>query len=317
MKRIFFFALSALLLVTAACKKTPVDNSSKPSVAWEANPSFTMMEIGTKMDAKVVFTVPEGVNTFQIKVTELPIDLRGILNKEIDKTENKAKEGTPALLDLVSDSKFKSAFPGFVSTSSVSGAKSVTLDFAKLLNKLTEDQLLDNDARFTFEMAMMDDAENQLKQTCRFRWTSGPEITFEPARNNDIAYLVDSRDYTLENDKVVIKAPGKIENIVIRFEGNEADPKLLEYIKNLTKGDAVIDMTKNENVAKAKVLASSVNDFKDKTDYVIPLGSLMLDLVLFQSEGKAYTTIMTVEVTDALGKVDSNARFLKSEASAQ
>ena len=311
MKRIALFALAALTLVTGACKKAPVDNSSKPSMSWEANPSFTMMEIGTKMDAKVVFTVPEGVSSFVIKVTELPIDLRGILNKEIDKAENKAKEGSPAVLDLMSDNKFKQAFPGFVSPSGLAGSKSVTLDFAKLLNKLTEDQLLDNDARFTFEISMVDDAENQLKQTCRFRWTSAPEVSIEPKSDNGYIVLYDEVDF--KDYKVIVDAPGKVENIIITFGGSKADPEIISFIKGYTKGDAVIDFSKDLKVATVLQIVGSAEDFTDKTNVVLTIGNLLNNISFRQSSTGSYSTEMKIDVVDVLGKSTSFTRELRTE----
>ena len=56
MKRIALIALAAFALLTAGCKKAPVDNSSKPSVSWEANPSFTMMEIVSTLNKEGVQT---------------------------------------------------------------------------------------------------------------------------------------------------------------------------------------------------------------------------------------------------------------------
>ena len=313
MKRIALFALAALALVVAACSKSPVDNSSKPSVKWESNASFAMMEIGVNMDAKVVFTVPEGVSSFVVKVTEIPIDLRGLLKKEITSDDNKRD----LILDLVGDSNIRSAFPGFVTPTGLAGAKSVTLDFAKILNKLTEGQLLENDDRFTFDISMVDDNENRITQTVRFRWTSAPELTFEPTRKSEVIYLIDSDEYTVENDKIIIKANGKIENIVLRFDGTKADPALLSYVKGLTKRDAVIDFTQDEKVAKAKGLANAVSDFKGQTDFTVNLGYLLMDFILFQTTDKDYVTDMTVEVTDALGKTTTAVRHLGSEYNAK
>ena len=313
MKRIALFALAVLAILVAACKKSPVDNSSKPSVSWEANPSFAMMEIGVNMDAKVVFTVPQGVSSLVVKVSEIPIDLRGILKKEITSDENKKD----LILDLIRDTNLKSAFPGFVTPGTPVGAKTVTLDFTKILNKLTEGQLMENDDRFTFEISMVDDDENKINQTARFRWTAAPEITFEPARSSDVIYLIDTEEYTMANDKVIVKAAGKIENIVLYFNGSKADPALLDYIKGLTKRDANIDFTQDEKVAKAKGLSNAVSDFKGKTDFTINLGNLLMDLALFQTSDKDYYTDMTVEVTDALGKKTTAVRKLGSEYNAK
>ncbi len=313
MKRIALIALAAFALLTAGCKKAPVDNSSKPSVSWEANPSFTMMEIGVNMEAKVEFKVPEGVSSFVVKVAELPIDLRGLLKKEITGDENKKD----LILDLVGDSKFKSAFPGFVSPSNVAGAKSVTLDFSKLLNKLTEDQLLDNDSRFTFDVSMVDAGENKVNQTCRFRWTAAPEITFEPSRGSDVSmiYLRNEDGYLVENDKVNIKADGKIESIVISFEqagsGTPADSEILDYVKRFTKGDATFDVVKNKDVAEAIGLIDSSMNYAEKTEAVLNLGKMLKTFVLIQNN--SCVTRMRVTVTDVLGKTSMAYRDLASD----
>lgn len=297
--------LAAAVAILGACKKTQVDESNKPSAAWETNPSFDLMEIGVNMDGKVNLTVPEGVESLVVRVTEIPVDLRGIVKKEISISGNK----NDLIMDLVSDDHIATAFVGFVSPRQVSGAKNVTLNFAPMLNKIAEGQLLNNDDRFTFELTLLDAAENKLSKTIRFRWTSAPELTFLPNRGTPVIYLEETESYNFDSDQLVIKAPGRIENITISFSGEEADPAILAHIKGFTQSN-VIDLVKDEKVAKAMGLISSASSFQEKTEATLSLSSLLLSLSLQSTD--SHRTTMTVTVTDVLGKSTSDFRTLAS-----
>ncbi len=296
--------LAAALVVLGACKKTQPDDSNKPTVAWEANPSFDLMEIGVNMDAKVSLTVPEGVESLVVRITEIPTDLRGIVKKEISISGNK----NDLIMDLVSDANIASAFSGFVSPRQVSAAKSVTLNFTPLLYKIAEGQLLNNDDRFTFELTMLDAAENKLAKTIRFRWTSGPEITWTP-KDKKVVFKADTEEYPC---KLAIVAPGRIESLVLSFEGTSeqsVDAGLMAYIKKVAGGNA-IDLIAQSTVAQKLSLPGA--EIKSKTALEIDLKTFLGNLSLV-ADGNGSSTQMKIVIVDELGKSLEDALTIEAE----
>ena len=286
--------LAAALVVLGACKKTQPDDSNKPTVAWEANPSFDLMEIGVNMDAKVSLTVPEGVESLVVRITEIPTDLSGNKNDLI--------------MDLVSDANIASAFSGFVSPRQVSAAKSVTLNFTPLLYKIAEGQLLNNDDRFTFELTMLDAAENKLAKTIRFRWTSGPEITWTP-KDKKVVFKADTEEYPC---KLAIVAPGRIESLVLSFEGTSeqsVDAGLMAYIKKVAGGNA-IDLIAQSTVAQKLSLPGA--EIKSKTALEIDLKTFLGNLSLV-ADGNGSSTQMKIVIVDELGKSLEDALTIEAE----
>ena len=296
MKKILLMAVAAFALF-GCNKNNTVDNSQKPSVAWEANASFDEMEIATDMDARVVFTVPEGVSSLKITLS-IPATLIGVANKLIGTTSNKGTASRAPILDLVNDATAVSAlkrigfFPG-----ATPDATFFSMDFTKLLNELAGDSVLDNASKFSFAISLVDKADNSLSKTVRFNWTSGPEITTIPEGKIDL---------NSESPSLImnIKAPGKIEKASITFSNLAGAPGqnegILAYIKSFTKDGYAVDLIENPSVAKALGLPSG-SDVKDKTELTIDFSSLFFALAIQACE-KDEETSMKIELSDALGK---------------
>ena len=102
MKKVLYFAFAGLLLMGACSKNNAsTDAAGKPSVAWEANPNFDVMEIAKDMNAKVVVKLPETASSFTLTLSKLPIELIGVANKMIGIQANKATSSKPGVLDLL------------------------------------------------------------------------------------------------------------------------------------------------------------------------------------------------------------------------
>ena len=297
MKKVLLFAVAGLLLLCACSQK---DNSAadaqKPSVSWEANPNFDVMEIALNMDAKVTVKVPETVSSFTITLTKLPVELIGVANKMIGSQANKASSSKAGVLDLIDDSTAAQAMTRIGFCTSV-GAKlktvsSVTLDFTKLLEELAADSPLANQTGFTFTVTVVDRNGTKLEKDIRFNWTSAPEIVCDS-----------TFPYTLTRGTTTplvlkIDAKGKIADITLQFDGN-AEQNIQNWIKNRNNGATVIDLTKEGTDTAFELPAAS--SFKDKMQYNLDLTKLMTN---FSYEAKTPGSYLwNVAVTDALGKM--------------
>ena len=291
MKKYFLIALAALLLV--GCQKNNQDSSQKPSIAWQANDSFSEMEIVKDMDAKLALSVPEGVSSFQITLS-IPSTLVGIANKMFATYKGTASKSP--VIDLVYDATAVSALTkiGFLSGSPKTGT-AFTLDFTKLLEELTSDSPLDNASKFSFRISVTDKAQNTLSKDVRFNWTSGPEV--ELTSNNSLPYsLVRGGSEALV---IKVTAFGKIAGLTFSLE-NCTDEGILNYIKRRSgTSSAVIDLM-NESTSSAFNLPAA-KDLKGKTSVEITLTSLMQN---FSYEASSTGTSMSfvVKVADELGK---------------
>ena len=293
MKKYFLIALAALLLV--GCQKNNQDSSQKPSIAWQANDSFSEMEIVKDMDAKLALSVPEGVSSFQITLS-IPSTLVGVANKMIGNSSNKGTAGKEPVMDLVNDATASSALTqmGFLSGSPKTGT-AFTLDFTKLLEELASDSPLDNASKFSFRISVTDKAQNTLSKDVRFNWTSGPEV--ELTSNNSLPYsLVRGGSEALV---IKVTAFGKIAGLTFSLE-NCTDEGILNYIKRRSgTSSAVIDLM-NESTSSAFNLPAA-KDLKGKTSVELTLTSLMQN---FSYEASSTGTSMSfvVKVADELGK---------------
>ena len=141
MKKVLYFAFAGLLLLGACSKNNAsTDAAGKPSVAWEANPNFDVMEIAKDMNAKVVVKLPESASSFTVTLSKLPVELIGVANKMIGIQANKATSSKPGVLDLIEDSAAAQAANRMGFSSSVGAVlkstSSVTLDFSNTRNRL-------------------------------------------------------------------------------------------------------------------------------------------------------------------------------------
>ena len=293
MKKYLLIAVAALLLMD--CQK-PADNTQKPSVTWQANDNFSEMEIMKDMDAKVAFSVPEWVSTFQITLS-IPNTLVGIANKMIGVSSNKGTASKSPVLDLVNDATAVSSLTkiGFLS-GSPKNSTSFSLNFTKLLEELASDSILDNASKFIFAISLSDKAGNTLSKDVRFNWTSGPEVVLDPD------WLI---DLTAGEPSLTmnITAPGKISKVTVGFHGligGSPDAGIISYIQSYTKGEPVVELVENATIAKGLSLPNG-SDVKDKTQLKIDFSALLLSLSI-QAKDKGSQTVMGVNVEDALGK---------------
>lgn len=296
MKKVLYFAFAGLLLLGACSKNNAsTDAAGKPSVAWEANPNFDVMEIAKDMNAKVVVKLPESASSFTVTLSKLPVELIGVANKMIGIQANKATSSKPGVLDLIEDSAAAQAANrmGFSSSvgATLKSTSSVTLDFSKLLEELAADSPLANQSGFTFKVAVVDRNSAKLEKDIRFNWTSAPEI--------DCDY---SFPYTLSSGTTTplvlkIDAKGKIAGITLQFDG-KAEADILSWIKKRNGGSEVIDLMKEGTATAFELPAAST--IKDKTLFNLDITKLMTN---FSYEAKTPGSYyFQVKVTDALGK---------------
>lgn len=300
MKKVLLFA--AAFLVMFSCSKNNNDTTpttQKPTVSWEANPNFDIMEIAMDMNAKVAVNVPEKASAFSITLSTIPVELIGVANKLIGTQANKATAGKAGVLDLVGDNTAAQALKkmGFSSVvgTALQDATVITLDFEKLLEELAGDTPLANQSGFTFKIMVVDRTGNKLEKDIRFNWTSAPEISC----TNTFPY-----ELTLGTTTPLvlnIDAKGKIAGITIQFDG-DAEPGIQAWIKNRNKsvnnGSDVIDLMK-EGTATAFDLPA-VSEIKDKMQFNLNLTRLMTQFSYEAQTPGTYDLLVTV--VDALGK---------------
>lgn len=300
MKKVLLFAVA--FLVMFSCSKTNNDttqNTQKPTVSWEANPNFDIMEIAVDMNAKVTVNVPEKASLFSITLSTLPVELIGVANKLIGTQANKATASKAGVLDLIGDNTAAQALKriGFSSAvgTAAQDATVISLDFEKLLEELAGETPLSDQSVFTFKITVIDRTGAKLEKDIRFNWTSAPEIS----STNTFPYALTPG--TTTPLVLGIDAKGKIAGITIQFDGT-AEPGILAWIKNRNKsvnsGSGVIDLMK-EGTSTAFDLPT-VSDIKDKKQFSLNLTRLMTQ---FSYEAQTPGTYMLlVAVVDALGK---------------
>jgi hypothetical protein len=295
MKKVLLFAAAFLVLLSCSKNNASTDVAGKPSVAWEANPNFDVMEISVNMNAKVVVKLPEAASSFTVTLSKLPIELIGVANKIIGIQANKATSSKAGVLDLIEDSSVAQAANRMGFSTSVGAAlksvSSVTLDFSKLLEELAADSPLANQSGFTFKVAVVDRNGAKLEKDVRFNWTSAPEIS------SDYSFPYTLTAGTTTPLVLNIDAKGKIAGITLQFDG-DAEKDILAWIKKRNGGSEVIDLMK-EGTATAFGLPAA-SDIKDKTQLNLNITNLMTN---FSYEAKtAGSYYLLIKVVDALGK---------------
>ncbi len=295
MKKVLLFAAAFLVLLSCSKNNASTDAAGKPSVAWEANPNFDVMEISVNMNAKVVVKLPEAASSFTVTLSKLPIELIGVANKMIGIQANKATSSKAGVLDLIEDSSVAQAANRMGFSTSVGAAlksvPSVTLDFTKLLEELAADSPLANQTGFTFKVAVVDRNGAKLEKDIRFNWTSAPEISSDYSFPYTLTYG------TTTPLVLNIDAKGKIAGITLQFDG-DAEKDILAWIKKRNGGSEVIDLMK-EGTATAFGLPAAT-DIKDKMQLNLNITTLMTN---FSYEAKTVGSYyLLITVVDALGK---------------
>ncbi len=299
MKKVLFYALAGLLIFTACSKNNASGDTQKPSINWEANSSFAVMEISQTMDAKVTVKIPEKATSFKITLATIPVELIGVANRLIGTQGNKASATTAGVLDLIEDNTTVQTMSRIAFSTAVGETlktlPAVTLDFAKLLEELAGDTPLANQSAFTFRVTVVDSTGAKLEKDIRFNWTSAPEITC----STNFPYLLSTG--TTTPLVLNIDAKGKIAGITLQFDG-DAEQGILSWIQNRNKtvndGSAVIDLMKEGTGAAFNL--PEPGDVKDKTQLSLNLTKLMTNFSFEAKTPGDYSFLVTV--VDALGK---------------
>lgn len=300
MKKVLFYFVAALALLSCS-KKGP--DPSAPSIKWESNAGFAVQEMGDDMYGTITVTCPTGIASLQIKATTISNDdCRIIFKKWIGVQTYKSS----MTADLIADAAVATLFQEHgiatpVGTALIK-AKSCTLNFKALLDALTEDLPLENGARFAFDIMVANTSGQVVTQTASFRWTAA--ATF-PSNAPSIYWLQPDDDRTLQ---LSITVPGKVSDLTISFEGEQADEGILSFIrKKSASKSTVIDLVNDSNVKQAFHMEPVT---KNAAMANLDLSGLMQDLGYECSPNS--NTRMVITVKDTLGKVSSHTITLLS-----
>ncbi len=294
MKRLLFFALSAVLLFS--CKKT---DEAAPSITWPSNTKFAVVEMGTNQDSNVSVSAPAKIESLELKLG-LGEYVR-LANRYIeDGSKNKGTKDNPATLDVIDDSKSAEFLRSLNMTSGVAlrGRTISTLNLEAILNAIITGEPVDNNTSFTIDIILSDQAGKEVTKTAKFHFTSPPEIVWQDNQNND---LVDLNEYSKSKpgpSKVKISAPGKIKDLTVTLEYG-ADAALAKYVQNRV-GNLTIDLI-NDSKAESEFGFPAKKVLEGKTDAVLDFAfiyGLIPDIA-------ASTNVFTVKVVDANEKICS------------
>ena len=287
MKKLFYTALAVLFF--SFCGHGGRLNADL-SLSCAGVFSFTSMEISKDMDAVITAEVPGGVSVFTVTAS-IPVKLVGMAEQYISIAGNKSDE-SQLVFDFIQDAKTSSSLKSFAGVAA--GAKSVKMDFAKLIDALIGTADVANASRFTFKIHVEDASGSKKDTQVIFRWTSAPSFTL----TGDLEYELGSKN-TLVLD---IEAPGKVEKLTLTFEGPES---ALSYIKKRTGGAASVDIVAN---ASAADFLGFPTQLADQTKVKLDFASIIKNLEAEVSE--ASTTTVTVKVDDKLGKSSEMKLYL-------
>ena len=286
MKRMILLAVAVLsLLALGACQQKK--ESAKPT--W-GSAALKSVELGDNMEGKVTVSVPAGVASFTVTLTELPVELVGLVNRCIGVTANRASSSKAGVLDLVEDSALASSEIARFFTpvgAKMSGATSVTLDLGGCLMYLMSGNDLPTGTRFVLDLSLTDKEGNTATQQEILRWTQAPYYQVTGSNPCELTTTVG----TLSVD---LMAPGKLKVLTMSFGGDKASAFILNYVKNRNEQNTTVDLlgAAAENFGfSASAKATSV-----KLDFTALVKSWSFDV-----EANT-TTVVTLHAEDALGK---------------
>ena len=287
MKRMTLLAVAVLsLLALGACQQKK--ESAKPT--WGSAP-LKSVELGDNMEGKVTVSVPAGVASFTVTLTELPVELVGLVNRCIGITANRATSTKAGVLDLVGDSALASSEIARFFTpvgAKLGGATSVTLDLGGCLMYLMSGNDLATGTRFVMDLSLTDKEGNTATQQESFRWTQAPNYN---VKGNNPCELTSSVG-TLSVDLLV---PGKLKALTMSFGGDKASAFILNYVKNRNEQKTTVDLmgpaAENFGFTAANAKATTV-----KLDFTALVKSWSFD-----AEANT-TTVITLHAEDVLGK---------------
>jgi len=295
MKRVLSLALvlSIVCGLSLSCKKDKggqkEEDTTVPQIAWESNSSFAEKEIAPGLEAEVSIASVNGLSVLSIEVS-VPVTLVSQVNNYIGISSNKGTSSKNAVIDLVGDEVAVTALNLMGVTrggvASYAGSKSLTIDFAALVNAIILNQVLDNASKFSFNITATDTEGKTTKKSVKFNWTSAPEIT------------VPSSDVSAAAGKasVTVNANGLVEALTVTIAG---DVRAVAEIADRTSSKSgVIDLIGDTANAVKYFSFPAESSISGKKSVTLDFSALIL---LIEPKLSSSVTV-TVFVSDQFGK---------------
>lgn len=246
MKKIMYVIAVAAAFLAVGCKKEKV-NPEMPSIAWESNPTFGVVELTNNLEAVLTASAP--ANFQELKIV---LGLGGfniLANPYISISSNKG-----SVLDLIGDTASVSFVNGLGMSvgPTLQGRTEAKLNLKAILDKILEGQVVDNNTTFTLEVRIVDQRGNTATKTAKFHFTAAPVISW----TKNPSFVTVDLDAPETECKVDVWAPGKIEKLLITV-GEASAPTLRNYVKNRTNdqgsatGELKIDLVGDSKVAES------------------------------------------------------------------
>lgn len=312
MKKLLYLISAAILVAgVASCKKSKTDNTTAPSISWGI--SGDTVEIGSKEDASITVSVPEGVESFTIEVILPSIELNTSLNANyISVKDNyasttvngKTVEVVNGILDLVGDSKSSSA----LSLGAVKAATSLSINLAKVVSTLMTGYNAKDGDVFVFNMVVKDAVGKEAKKSFTFHWTAEPSLIWldgSTVMNIKEICPVDRTDITSVPATFKVTAPAVIDAFKLTVKSSNSD--ILTPISIYGESDpsipggVMLDLIGSPKAAGLDY-GVEVGEKLKVTETTLTLTSLIRSMaVLVEPSGEA-TIQFTFKITDAFDR---------------
>ena len=309
MKKYLLFA--AALVAAFSCAKnnqpsTPEEPSKKPSITWEAYPTFTAEYMPT-MDAVITVSAPEGLDVLTIKSAATNPDYVNVFAKTyIGVSQNRTSSNV--VFDVIDDATVASNFVDKkICTSAGTALRGNTgilnLNFLKLLEILTDSQDIENDTNVSFEINVSDAAGNALNQTVKFHFTAAPAFDWANTVSTTVVPLDNYKDYAT----VTVTAPALIKSVSLLVSSESAGFNLWLNVRTTKEEDGSINVLNEENNTNIKLWSTNPLDQKEA---VLNFSELLSNLLIYaKSEKSEESSVITYEflitVKDGLDKTSS------------
>lgn len=293
MKRLLLFALSAVLLV--ACNKT---DQETPSIAWPANPKFSVFELGAGGDSMISLNAPAKIESATLALGLG--DYAMLANNYISIASNQGTSNKAPVFDIVDDSKVASFLTGMgmAAGKALRGQTMSSLNLEAILTAiLANQQTMPNDINFTIDIKLTDASGRSVAKLAKFHYTVPPTITWSD--NTDFS-VVDLNSYSPAKpgpSSISISAPGKIQDLKVKLEFGAA-PELEKYISNRTTNKGLVIDLINDPLAEDSFKFPSPKVITGKTAVKLDF-SFIYGLI---PDLSASTNVFTVEVVDGNNK---------------
>ena len=302
MNKVIYIITAAAAILAVGCKKEKID-PAQPSIAWESNAGFGVVELTGSLDAAVTAYAP---GQFQEVKLVLGLGNYNILaNPYIQISSNKGGTVNP-VLDLVNDASSISFVNGLGMSvgQSLHDRTETKLNLRAILEKILEGQVVENNTTFTIEIRVTDKNGKLASKTARFHFTAAPTISWP----KNPGFSVVDLDAAAMDCQVAVWAPGKIEKLTLKLEDG-ASPALVTYVKNrTTDATTVIDLIGDPKVAESfKGSFPAGNSVSGKEEIVLDFGFLYEK----KYDLEAATNIFTITVEDKNGKVSIQQAMFK------